>query len=397
MRLAPTQRLLLGYVLLNASSGLAVGMAQLALPLFALHLGASPAEIGLIRGVAGAGLLVSAIPGGFLIDRFGAERMFHLGNGAAMACVLSLLAIGSPWALLLALTAEGMARSLKFNALSGAFYHALPVIGIDKAGWARGSLSIGLGFGGPLIGGLLLGRDDFARVFLVSAAIQLIPSLMFARLAAAGPQHGARVGLAEAVMREAKAYADLIAHRDVAAALGAEAIVAGCFCSFTTFIGVAAVSDLGLPASAASLFAGAEGVSYILAVFWLGRVAERHSYRTAALVGLGLAALSLAGVSLSSRVDCLIGFSALLGGGLGLLNLVSSTRAGTLPGEKGKVAALFSFSISVGIAIGPVFAGAVAELFGSRAVFIGFVPLCLLLAAYTAREQLGFRRKAVAA
>jgi MFS family permease len=68
-------------------------------------------------------------------------------------------------------------------------------------------------------------------------------------------------------------------------------------------------------------------------------------------------------------------------------------RAGTLPGQKGKVAALFATSVSVGIAIAPVLAGGVAEVFGARAVFIAFVPACLLLAAYTARERHGFPRE----
>jgi MFS family permease len=395
MSFSAARRLLLGYVVLNASSGVAVGMAQLALPLFALHLGASPAEIGLIRGVAGASLLFSAIPAGFLVDSFGAGRMFHLGNGAAMICGLSLLMVGSPWALLVALTAESVARSLKFNAIGGSFYQALSVIGVDKVGWLRGSFSIGLGFGGPLLGGFLLGRDNFALLFLIAVAIQLIPGLVFARLAAAAPKRRKRFGLLMAVKLELRAYSALIAHRDVAAALGAEAIVAGCFCGSNTFIGVAAVSELGLPVSAASLFVGAEGLTFVLAMFLLGSAVQRRSYRSAALTGLGVIALALTGVSLSSRVDCLIGFSALLGAGLGVLSLISSTRAGTLPGKKGKVAALFATTVSVGVAIAPVFAGGVAEIFGSRAVFVAFVPACLLLAACTAWERPGFRREAV--
>jgi MFS family permease len=299
--------------------------------------------------------------------------------------------VGSPWALLVALTAESVARSLKFNAIGGSFYQALSVIGVDKVGWLRGSFSIGLGFGGPLLGGFLLGRDNFALLFLIAVAIQLIPGLVFARLAAAAPKRRKRFGLLMAVKLELRAYSALIAHRDVAAALGAEAIVAGCFCGFNTFIGVAAVSELGLPVSAASLFVGAEGLTFVLAMFLLGSAVQRRSYRSAALTGLGVIALALTGVSLSSRVDCLIGFSALLGAGLGVLSLISATRAGTLPGKKGKVAALFATAVSVGVAIAPVFAGGVAEVFGSRAVFVAFVPACLLLAACTACERPGFR------
>lgn len=105
--------------------------------------------------------------------------------------------------------------------------------------------------------------------------------------------------------------------------------------------------------------------------------------------------MALTGLSLSSRVYGLIGFSARLGAGLGVLNLVSSTPAGTLPGKKGKVAALFSMAASIGVATAPALAGGIAQLFGSRPVFIAFVPLCLLLAAYTACERPAFRRAPV--
>jgi MFS family permease len=198
----------------------------------------------------------------------------------------------------------------------------------------------------------------------------------------------AEVGLVETTWREISGVVRLFGHRDVGAALGAEAIVAASFSSFSTFIGVAAVSELGLTLSTASLFIGSEGLAYILAVFFLGGYARRLGYQSAALIGLAVSAVSLIGITLSPRVDLLIGFSGALGAALGSLNLASSMRAGTLPGEKGKIAALFSTAACAGVAVGPVFAGVVAECFGSRAVFIAFVPLYLALAVFTAGREL---------
>ncbi|PPQ36069.1 Predicted arabinose efflux permease, MFS family [Rhodoblastus acidophilus] len=386
MQSSDARRLLLGYLLLNASIGIAVGMTQLALPLFAFHLGASPAEIGVMRAVAGAGLLLTAIPAGLLNDRFGSQAMFHIGNVAGILCCLMLPSIQALSLLLFALGAEGVARSVKFNALSSSFYRALPLIGVDKVGWSRASFSIGLGFVGPLLGGALVGRGDFAVVFFLAAAIQLVPSLIFARLAPMR-RKGASAPERLGVRGAARAYAGLLAHRDVPAALGAEAISAGCFNIFNAFIGVAVTTELAMPAWKAGLFVGAEGVAYIFALFLLGRLAQRHGYRAVALSGLALLSLALTGVSLSSGEEVLIGFSALLGVGLGLLNLAAATRAATLPGEKGKVAALFSTAVSVGIVVAPIYAGIVATFCGCRAVFIAFVPTCLLLAAYTASRR----------
>jgi MFS family permease len=166
----------------------------------------------------------------------------------------------------------------------------------------------------------------------------------------------------------------------VAACLGAEALVAATFSAFGTFIVVLAVSTLGMTPMTASVLAATEGATFIVTVFVAGGPIQGLSHRAAVLTGVGISAPSLACLSVFGAVPVLFAAALTLGCGLGLLSLITTSRAGTLPGEKGKVASLFMAAAGLGIAIGPAFAGAMAGWFGVRAVFVAFVPLYALLA-----------------
>lgn len=69
-----------------------------------------------------------------------------------------------------------------------------------------------------------------------------------------------------------------------------------------------------------------------------------------------------------------------LGLGLGLINLVTSSRIGQMQGEKGKIVALFAASVGAGISLGPMLGGVVGQYLGTRNIFLTFIPLFLLLA-----------------
>jgi predicted MFS family arabinose efflux permease len=173
----------------------------------------------------------------------------------------------------------------------------------------------------------------------------------------------------------------LVRQPNVAGCLGAEALVTATFSAFTTFIVVIAVSVLDMTPVAASVLAATEGATFIVTVFTAGGLIQRLSHRAAILLGVAISAPSLACLSSTGVVPVLFAAALALGFGLGLLNLVTTTRASLLPGEKGKIASLFMAAAGIGGATGPAFGGAVAGWFGASAVFVAFVPLYALLAA----------------
>jgi MFS family permease len=144
---------------------------------------------------------------------------------------------------------------------------------------------------------------------------------------------------------------------------------------------VLAVSVLGMTPMTASVLAATEGATFIASVFLAGSLVQRLSHRATVLIGTGIAVPSLSLLSSIGTVPVLFAAALTLGAGLGLLSLVTTARAATLPGEKGKIASLFMAAAGIGGATGPAFGGAVAGWFGARAVFVGFVPLYMLLAA----------------
>ena len=172
----------------------------------------------------------------------------------------------------------------------------------------------------------------------------------------------------------------LLRQPNVAGCLGAETLVAATFSAFSIFVVVLAVSVLGMTPMTASVLAATEGATFIVSVFRGGR-----AWFSACRTGPPCWRRGHSGAEPEPPVVVRRGAGAVrrradARRGLGLLSLVTTARAGTLPGEKGKVASLFMAAAGLGGATGPAFAGAVAGWFGARAVFVGFVPLYMLLA-----------------
>ncbi len=309
------------FLLLSGCTGIAVGVLVVTVPLYALSLQASPAQLGLIRAASGAGLLVAALP-------------------AALALLVFC---------------DGAARALQLSALTTIFSQALPRFGVQRIGWHRGALSLGLSFAGPLLGGALVGGFGFGASFAGVIALAVLANLLLRWIAIPTQEPTGRAGHHPWRAHMTRLPA-LLRAPDVATCLATEALVSATFCTFSTFIVVLAVTELHLAPA------------------------------TAALAGTALAAPSLAMLSATPSPALLLLASVTLGVGLGLLNLVATARAAALSitagaDHKGGVASMFMLSSSLGGAFGPALAGGVASWGGTQAAFLSLMPLFALLGA----------------
>jgi predicted MFS family arabinose efflux permease len=216
--------------------------------------------------------------------------------------------------------------------------------------------------------------------FGVVALLLGLPNVLIRYLAPAAPQP-ATAGLRATLHAHLRGFPALARHPNVLDCLAVEILVTGTFAAFATFIAVLAVADLHLTVASASLLACLEGGAFIATVFRAGARVARTPHRVVVGAGTAMSAVSLTGLTFAASLPLLAAFSVTLGVGLGLLNLVATGRAATLPGEKGRVASLFMTATSLGAALGPAFAGALTAPFGTRAAFLGFVPLYALLGA----------------
>jgi AAHS family 4-hydroxybenzoate transporter-like MFS transporter len=132
--------------------------------------GASPFQATLAASVYSFGLIAGTFCLAAVVDRFGIERV--LTASLALA-TLTLLAIGQldprNWQLIALLLGAGLGGSSQggINALCGLIYP--PALRASGAGWAIGFGRLGA-IGGPLLGGLVLGRGfGGSQIFTVAA------------------------------------------------------------------------------------------------------------------------------------------------------------------------------------------------------------------------------------
>lgn len=182
MKFFEGNELIFRFMLINISSGVAVGMMNFIIPVYALSMNATSTEIGLIKGISGIGDLLVVLPAGFLVDYFGSRKMYSVSCvfGAAIIMLLSLA--GTPELLLLMMVFYGVARTFRTTSLSAAFFKNMNTIGTRKAGWYKGSMTIGASFIGPLIGGIAAIAMGFKSYFVITSAFLLVPLMViFAR------------------------------------------------------------------------------------------------------------------------------------------------------------------------------------------------------------------------
>ena len=56
------------------------GIISMVLPLFAISIGASTSQVGIIKGMSGIGALIMVLPSGLLVDNYGAKRLYVFGS-----------------------------------------------------------------------------------------------------------------------------------------------------------------------------------------------------------------------------------------------------------------------------------------------------------------------------
>jgi predicted MFS family arabinose efflux permease len=383
---ASTRGVLGSFLILNVVSGTVGGAMQLIVPLFALQLLATTAQIGMIRGISGIGMLLLVIPAGFLVDHFGARRLFLLGSLVGTLLTFALPFSQVPLHLMALQGALGLFASLKMTSLNASFFDRIKDLGMSRVGWFKGSMSIGLSFLGPLFGAWLTQTLTMEQIFRLLATMTLLPTALVFFFHNETRPRARETGLVAGIRNQLRDLRALLKNNPLALPLLTEAAAGGCFATFSAFIVPIVVLSLHLPGALASVLISLEGGAFILTVFLAGGLIKQLSalqlYLLATTVTLG----ALIGLGVPGDIYSVGAFSAVLGVGLGLFNLVTAMRQGLIRGEKGKAVSLFGASIGAGLCLGPMLGGQVGAHFHPSAAFFAFVPVFLALAALAIRE-----------
>lgn len=370
-------RALLSLLAINLLAGVATGMLQMTIPLYALSLKASTLQLGLIAGAAGIGRLLVVIPSGVLIDRYGARRLFVVSTLVTAVTTLLLLSTTSTPALMGVLTIQSMGQAIGFLALQAGFLKRLPYLGKARAGWQRGATQIGFYLIGPVLCGMLLQDARYAVVFVSVSAIFVTELAIswYRRVCGAREMQDSHHRSGSGQLAR---FRVLLADRIMLQVLTIECLGAATFSVFRSFVAPVAVTILHLSVRDVSFLILSQGAVAMCMLLFGGGLLELIAldriYRFSGMcVAFGSVLLASAGGFWSFWAGAVV-----LGMGTGLMSLCSLSRISRVQGEKGKIAALFSFSIGIGNTAGPVVAGMVGDLLTVQVSFLTTLPFIFL-------------------
>ncbi|KAF0219077.1 MAG: major facilitator superfamily [Geobacteraceae bacterium] len=380
-------KLILSFITLNITNGTAGGLLQIIVPLYAMSLNATTVQIGMIRGVSGLGFLLLVIPAGFLVGHYGSKRLFVLGSLAVTFTTLAMVWARTPLFLTYLMGLQGFFRSLRITAMNSSFFRNLKTMGLEKAGWFKGSMSIGFTFIGPLMAGYLAKEASFPLMFQIVVMVTLLPTLLIFFFHKDGHRLDRSGGLREIISFQVDDFKLLLRRKNLYLPLLAESVGAAFNSAFSTFIIVIVVRTLNLKPMFASTLLIIEGAVYILTVFFAGTLIYRMKENNLYLLGFGVTSLGAIILALAENLPIIALATVIIGFGLGLLNMVTSSQMGAMEGDKGKIVGLFAASTGVGMSVGPFMGGFIGQYFGNRYIFAFFVPIFLLTGIMTKMHE----------
>lgn len=380
-------RFLLAFAALSTVMGASVGVAKVTTSLYAVQLGAHEALLGLVASSQSIGVLIMSLPLGFMVERHGPARVFVLGTWIAGALYVVLPSVASPGFLLACTTAIGFFMPFRFVALNTVFLEQLSSLGEARAGWYRGTHMAGMFLIGPMMSATLIERWSFDGTYRWIAVAfgftVLLSPIVFGQHRVA-VRSGAAFGWTDLTARLSLVLRDLELRRVCVVEFSAQAINA----FFTFFIVVIAVTTLGLGQADAASLVAAQGCSYVFALIALGSLVARAGPLRVYLISCGVLAVALLTLGLGQNRSTLWGGAALLGLGLGLLQIVNLTRFARIASRigRGQVAGINAFVGPAGGLVGSLVGGTLGRSLGLQTVFLLFAPLVLALGWQIAQQ-----------
>ena len=284
---------LANFMLLAAFSGATIGMAKIITTLYAIEIGANSLQLGIISAMESLGMVLLTLPAGFVIARFGTRRVYFLASLGPMLLNLAIPLFGGWIWLAAARLLIGLCIPFRIVAMNSAFLRQLKRIGNDKAGWYRGSLTLGMGLLGPLLGNWLSGSTGFTLGFVVIGlcfGLMAVYSLGFWEAEQVEPS-SLDVG-AESGSMFSQVLA-MLQNLEIAESCLIEMLSGATGALFGTFIILLAMDVAGLSQSQAVSLVMVQGLAAVLGLFGLGYLVERIGRRFAYVAGLSAAVLGL--------------------------------------------------------------------------------------------------------
>lgn len=361
------RRFLIGFVGLTLLSGMTIGMNKVLSTLLGLHLGVSNLQLAVISSAETFAMALGTIPAGYILARGNPKYLY-----AAVSLTLSAAFCALPWlpgwewvALLMFMV--GLCISLRIVAMSTVFLVRLPEIGQARAGWYKGTLTLGMQFAGPLTGNYAIAHLGLKAGFLVSAAMFALLAVLGWRVLpeSSGRKPGAGAGT------DAASWRALWRLPAVRTTYLFEILASFTASSVGVFSLLLAIRVLHWPQQHAVWLMAVQGLSFVVVLLGLGKAVLGSPHRERIYGGAHLAImLALLLLGTLPYTGTYLFASVLLGLGLGVNALVNTDRIGRAPVDKARVSSHLTLFGMVGGTTGALAAGRLADSIGLRQVFL---------------------------
>jgi predicted MFS family arabinose efflux permease len=261
--------------------------------------------------------------------------------------------------------------------MNSVFLDYLKDVGNDKAGWYRGSHSIGMVFLGPLLGVFLVKDIGYSWTF-VTVSLSLLATVIIAGTVLTDRKKDNEIAIFSfnGTFSHIKS---LLKNKELVEASVAEALAIAAFSCFNTFIVVIALRVFHLSKEIAALFVSTEGIIFILAVFSLDTLLKKIGKRNFYLLGIFAVISGLIPLGGARNPAGLWVGTIFLGIGLGMFNIINVSRIANIDSKKGKLAGFFTLFTVIGAMLGQILGGFIGDTFGLQAIFWALIPLFFIL------------------
>jgi predicted MFS family arabinose efflux permease len=366
----------LPYMALATMAGTTAGMLRALSPVFAIHLGASNAQIGVIAALESLGMAAMTLPAGVLVSRYGPRRIYVIAS-VIITSVYCLVPWSSSWILLgLGLCIGGSCMPFRIVSVSSSFLEQLKALGRSRAGWYSASGTVGTLLVGPALATILLThygpRAGYLGVAFLFACMGLGGTIILKRRPAPGGPTGFLQGFAQS--------ARLLRDPVVSAICTIEVSTGMVFAFFTAFVVVTAIRQVGLSEPAAISVRMFEGLVAVATMSVGGFLVRERPLVWFYRFSLVLIVLGFVMLSQARSYTALVLATLLLGCGQGVTSLINIIRLSAGETPKSRVASLQLFSSMGGAFLGALLGALLSRYFGLQGMFLWGALLYAVLA-----------------
>lgn len=344
------------------------------LPLFAAHLGAGPAGVGLVAAISAFAGVVFSVPAGILADRFGKKRLIIIASLIFATAPFGYLWVTTIWQLAAVRFYHGFATAI-FLPVAMALVSTLSSKERGaKLGWFSTATLAGR-FMAPIIGGGILSlfsisaAASYQAVYAVCGGAGLITLLLALRLPVPEEE---TAGAGQSWGETLQSFKTVISNRPLLLTCFVEAAILFAYGTFETFLPLYAVEH-GQSTVKVGLFLSGQIIVLALSKPIMGKFSDTHGRRPQIVVGGLLGAACIGGFSLMSSFFPLLLMSITFGLCLSIVTAATSAYIADLSSQqaRGSAMGLLGSIMDIGHTSGPLISGVIASSFGYAQSFLG--------------------------